>query len=177
MTNSRVCSVQFAEPHMVARGLPLCERLGSTAELETQSSRRLPSLWHQLQIWGGAGVLKTTLRFVCLLKRLTELHWKLLFSQWWFITGSKISQRKKCVGQSQGMFQMWSFHNYYLGNCVTLLTVMCDNLHGILSTRVVHPALVFILGLHYMGMIDWVSTLWFQFLVCNPSMWTPKLLP
>lgn len=169
---------------MVAHGLPLCESLGSTTELETHSPpedgpQSSTALWHQnltsnLQIWGGCFQNYTQ---VCVLKRLTGLIESCYFHSDGLLQGVRSAKGRNAYVRVQEcskceasiitilaiMLLSWQW-------CVTMCMENCQ------PGKLIQAS-VFVLRLHYMGMIDWYPHVWSQFLDCSPSTWTPKLLP
>lgn len=146
--------------HVVHR---LCwyERLRPTPELEsTQSSRRLLSLLTPTANLGWRGGLsKLPLGSVICYKD-PQNSLKLCYTQLlWFIIGIKINQRKRCLEQSPGVFQRWSFLFTLLVTCYSLAG-MYGNMGGVLPTKATQPGLGVHNGtpLHLGWLIDWLST-------------------
>lgn len=177
MANSRVCSVQFAEPHVVAPGLPLCERLGSTAELETHSP---PGDCPHSDTNRKFGVGGTGFS--------TKLH-SGLFVYW------KDSQNfiESCYSHSDGLLlqgvRSARRRNAYRAESrnvpnmklpALLSWQLCYSpMHEILSTREVHPSLGVHIGAPLPGH-DWLSIHMYglSFLSATPPCErTPKVLP
>lgn len=71
----------------------------------------------------------------------------------------RVSQGKRCMGQSSGSFQIWYFHLSFPVESWTelpLSAVMCDNIHRALITRDTPQALMYraLLELKHTDMVD-----------------------